>query len=118
MKITQSDIIYVLFFTNFMLWFQAFYNCLTLEGGAQARPVKIEMAKELYQLLKSSIVNIGRDSVSVNSDQSDPHSSNTSLSDDFYSCKPSDLPNCLVELGEFLDNLGHEDPTFIVSIFF
>jgi len=92
--------------------FKAFYNCLTLEG-AQARPVKLEMAKELYQLLKSSIVNIGRDSVSVNSDQSDPHSSNTSLSDDFYSCKPSDLPNCLVELGEFLDNLGHEDPTFI-----
>lgn len=97
--------------------FKAFYDCLTLDGG-QSRPAKLEVAKELFQLLKSSSVNVtssssknvdlGRDSDGDESScsQSDfLSSSNTSLSE-IGDYKPSDLPQCLLELGSYLDYLG------------
>merc|ERR1711874_677787 len=89
--------------------FKAFYNCLTLENG-QSRPVKLELAKEMFQLLKTAAARVscpGSDSDSMASSDS----SGTSLSD-MGTFRRSNLPECLVELGNFLDKKYGGDSLF------
>merc|ERR1712241_210272 len=89
--------------------FKAFYNCLTLENG-QSRPVKLELAKEMFQLLKTAAARVacpGSDSDSMASSDS----SGTSLSD-MGTFRRSNLPECLVELGNFLDKKYGGDALF------
>jgi len=89
--------------------FKAFYNCLTLENG-QSRPVKLELAKEMFQLLKTAAARVScPDSDSDSMASSD--SSGTSLSD-MGTFRRSNLPECLVELGNFLDKKYGGDSLF------
>ena len=92
---------------------------MTLDGG-QARPIKLEVAKELFKLLKTSSTNVNtaRRKSGSNEAFKDSDSETSSCQFDFQSSsstddineigdyKPSDLPQCLMELGSYLDNLA------------
>ena len=84
-----------------------------MENG-QSRPVKLELAKEMFQLLKTAAARVscpGSDSDSMASSDS----SGTSLSD-MGTFRRSNLPECLVELGNFLDKKYGGDSLFEVII--
>lgn len=95
--------------------FKAFFACLTLETG-NTRPAKLELAKELHHLLKTSSatkanggpLSPSSSAASLTTLDSTCDKSDTSLSDlaDF---KTTDLPECLLELGQFLDIIANED---------
>ena len=84
-----------------------------MENG-QSRPVKLELAKEMFQLLKTAAARVScPDSDSDSMASSD--SSGTSLSD-MGTFRRSNLPECLVELGNFLDKKYGGDALFEVII--
>ena len=90
---------------------------MTLENG-QSRPVKLELAKEMFQLLKTSAARLSCPTSSdSDSTGSSSGSSNTSLSE-MGTFRRSNLPECLVELGNFLDKKYGGDGLFEVSFHF
>lgn len=101
--------------------FKAYFACLVLEGGV-AKPVKQELAKQLYSILKHAANLVGSsgphslskdDSGSILSGSSASNSSSNSLCD-LDSFKASDLPVCLKDLAHFLDqicDIDQNDPT-------
>ena len=112
-------------FLNFILLFsgrheealQDFFCCLMLEQGL-ARPVKQELAKELLQLLRSSArktietKDLDTDSLASQNSLSDNSnsSSSASLNEVIDILKPSDLPEQLIDMANYLENLA-EDST-------
>lgn len=102
---------------------QDFFTCLMLEQGL-ARPVKQELAKELLQLLKNSVKSlreIGQtkdsDTNSLNSNSLSDKSSNSSSSDELNEVieilKPSDLPEQLLDMANYLENISNENENSI-----
>ena len=88
-----------------------------LEQGL-ARPVKQELAKELLQLLRSSArktietKDLDTDSLASQNSLSDNSnsSSSASLNEVIDILKPSDLPEQLIDMANYLENLA-EDST-------
>ena len=99
---------------------QDFFCCLMLEQGL-ARPVKQELAKELLQLLRSSACKttsenpVTKDSdtnslASANSLSDNSNSSSSASLNELELLKPSDLPEQLIDMANYLENLV-EDST-------